>query len=109
MPYSGGSAINGSVWYQNWYLALEVARSHFEANRIIYTENFIDIINIIDDIKIVDGKQTRYFKVKFRSPNKNLHWGIGDLSSQNIITHLSNNLRLIQTQKLFLFLRATAT
>lgn len=94
MPYPGGSSTTSGIRYQNWFLAHQVAKSHFEANRVIYPEAFTDDINIIDDIKIVDGKKTKYFNVKFRSPAKNLHWGIGDLISQNVIKHIKQQFEV---------------
>jgi len=88
MPYKGGSSTTTGIQYQNWFLALQVAYSFFERDRIIYPEAFTDDIDIIDDIKIVQGKLTTYFNVKHRSPAENLHWNQGQLISQNIVKHL---------------------
>ena len=58
MPYKGGSFTTTGIKCQNWFLALQVAYSFFECDRIIFPERFTDNINVIDDIKIVQGKQT---------------------------------------------------
>lgn len=88
MPYPGGSATTTGINYQNWFLALQIAYSFFEQNRIIYPEAFTDDVPIIDDIKIVQNRQTTYYNVKHRSPADNLHWNQGQLNSQLIVKHV---------------------
>ncbi|PQJ78968.1 hypothetical protein [Polaribacter porphyrae] len=88
MPYSGGSSTHSGIAYQNWFLALQVAYSFFEANRIIYPEAFTTDISIIDDIKVIHNGQTTFFNVKYRSPASNLHWNQGDLKSQLLFKNL---------------------
>ncbi|MAQ75552.1 MAG: hypothetical protein CL613_04365 [Aquimarina sp.] len=88
MPYSGGSSTASGVEYQNWFLALQVAYSFFEKDRVIFPEVFTDNTNIIDDIKIVQGKQSTYYNVKHRSPAESLHWNLAQLTSQNVVKHI---------------------
>lgn len=90
MPYPGGSATTTGIRYQNWFLALQIAYSFFETNRIIYPEAFTDEVNIIDDIKIVHERQTTYFNIKHRSPANNLHWNQSQLNSQSIVKHFKD-------------------
>ncbi|MCH3884514.1 hypothetical protein [Tenacibaculum aquimarinum] len=89
MPYSGGSSTASGVEYQNWFLALQVAYSFFEKDRVIFPEAFTDNTNIIDDIKIVQGKQTTYYNVKHRSPAESLHWNLAQLTSQNVVKYIN--------------------
>lgn len=89
MPYTGGGSSTASgVEYQNWFLALQVAYSFFEKDRIIFPECFVDDFNVIDDIKVVQGRQSTFFNVKQNAPAEHLHWGISQLVSQKVVTHI---------------------
>lgn len=90
MSYPGGSSTASGVEYQNWFLALQVAYCFFEKDRIIFPECFIDDFNIIDDIKVLQGKQSTFFNVKQNAPAEHLHWGISQLVSQKVVAHIRN-------------------
>jgi hypothetical protein len=62
-----------------------VAYSIFERDRIVFPEVFTDNFNVIDDIKIVQGRQTTCYNVIHRSPTENLHRDQTQLISQNIV------------------------
>lgn len=87
MSYLGGSATTTGIQYQNWFLALQVAFSFFETNRLILPEAFTDDVTVIDDIKIIQDRRATYFNVKYRSPAPNLHWNQSQLISQSIVKH----------------------
>lgn len=88
MSYPEGSATHIGVEYQSWFLALQIAYSFFEPDRIIYPEAFITDSSIIDDIKVVQNKITTFYNVKHISPAKSMHWNNGELVTHCVIKHI---------------------
>ena len=88
MSHPESSATNMGVEYQNWFLALQIAYSFFEPNRVIYPENFKTPIDIIDDIKVVENRQSTFYNIKQISSAKSLHWNNGALKKNCVIEHI---------------------